>query len=370
MDASVLRSLLEKVLRSEKEFKVQANLEQARDAVSNMAGAPQEPSYQTAFAESLRNLRSSLAKFASALSPAEWDRLEEIHSAEEFSHEIMHKIDTAVNENAATPAVIRDLLTAMASARREEIDSFQVLFEKLLYYGFTIELNDFDKAQIGFKIPREIFDNQFGGLIAELNFIKKFVRLISEAEGENPDEISVGTISTSDPLVWLIMAYGVAKTIAGITDWCLATWKTVEDIRNVRAQTAKLKSFEPDEIEHIFGEKIVKEIDSAIEAKAAELTAAITDKPRAYEVQNGLRPTLRQFLARIERGLTVDVRYLPPPLPEAPDEGAAEDREEKKSEMHIAASKLNFPRPVGDPILRLEAANDDSPKVRPNKPKP
>lgn len=369
MDAAVLRGLLEKVLRYEKEFKVQLYLEQARDAISNMAGAPQEPTYQTAFAEALHSLRSSVENFSSALSPPEWDRLGEINCREEFSSDLISRIDESIIENPATPAVVRDLLTEMVDDRNREIDNLSRLLKSLIYYGFFDHLNKSENAQVGFKIPREIFDNNFSSFIGELSFIKKFIRLVSEAEGENPDEVSVGALSTSDPLVWLIVGYGVAKTIAGITDWCLETWKKVEDIRNVRAQTAKLKSFSAEEIENIFGEKIVKEIDSAIDEKIAALTLSVTDKARANELQNGLRATLKQFLARIERGLTVDVRYLPAPLAEGHSEAETEDREERKSEMNLAASKLNFPRPAGDPIFRLEAANDDARRSQPKNPK-
>ncbi len=195
------------------------------------------------------------------------------------------------------------------------------------------------------------------------------MRLVAEAEGENPDDVRVGSILTSDPLFWIIVAYSVAKSIGNVTDWCLDTWKKVEDIRNVRAQTAQLKSFDEKEVEGIFGPKITKQIESAIEEKIIKMTAGIESEARKNELQNGLRPTLRQFLARIERGLTVDVRYLPAPKSDNDAENADEVRETKSAEIHAVVAKLVFPRPVGNPVLQIESANDDGTTDKPTKPK-
>ena len=196
------------------------------------------------------------------------------------------------------------------------------------------------------------------------------MRLVAEAESEEPGKIEVGEISTTDPVFWLIVAYGVAKSVGKVTDWCLDTWKKVEDIRNVRAQTAQLQSFSAEEVDQIFGTKIQGQIDASIQEKVEQLTAEVTDQARKNELQNGLRPTLRQFLARIERGMTVDVRYLPAPTKAGENEEVVEAREERQSEIHVVAAKLVFPRPVGEPVLQIEAANDDNSAPKPSKPKP
>lgn len=361
MDASILRALLEKVLRLESQLNIQQHLERARDAVNNMASAPQEPSHQTAFADAFKNLKSSVRKMSKLLSPAEWDRLSEIASDYDYSSYLIEEIEEIVSENAATPAVIRDNLQEISENRAAAIQHHRTLLDELIYFGFKDTPNNIGEGQIGFKIPRDLFSNNFSNLINELNFLRKFVRLIAEAEGENPDDIEVGTISTSDPLFWLIVAYGVAKSVGSLTEWCLGIWKTVEDIRLVRAQTAKLTSFDADEIERIFAPKIQKQIDDAIEEKIAELTSSVTDKARKHELVNGLRTMLGQFLARIERGLTVDIQYLPPPPGENDPAEDEKERQSKMAEMHEVASKLVFPTPVGEPILKLNAANDDRP---------
>jgi len=365
MDASLLRALLAKVMKLEDELKIQPNLELARDSITNMANSPQDPSFQTAFANAFKELKSSIILISDALTPSEWDGLEEIKSKDDFSDEIIVEIEKLVSENAATPAVIRDGIIEISDKRKNEINHYRALLKELVYFGFSIELNQIHQGQLGFKIPRDLFDNNFSELIGELSFIRRFVRLIAEACDENPDDIRVGVISTTDPLFWLIVTFGVAKSVGSVTGWCLDTWKKVEDIRKVRAEMSNLKSFSVKEIEAIFNPKIEKQVALSIDEKVAELTAVYADSGRKNEIQNGLRPALRQFLARIERGLTVDVRYLPPPG--AKDEAIelSEEKEAKRAEIRAVASKLIFPPSVGEPILQIEAANDDIPPPRP-----
>jgi hypothetical protein len=367
VNSSTLRALLAKTLQNEKKHKAQGFLEQLRDAASNMASAPQEPSYQSQFAEVLGSLKSSVTGIAASLSPADIERLDEISSRYEFSIALVKDVEAAIAENPATPAVIRDKLTEFAVERADTLSHLNNLFQELVYFGFDDEFNSADQGQVGFKVPRPLFENSLSGFIAELNFVRKFVRLTSEAEGENPDAIEIGTISTSDPLVWVIVAYGVARTIGSVTDWALDTWKKVEEIRNIRAQTKNLTAFKPEEVEEIFGPKIETQIQEAIEAKVAELVANIKNQARRNELENGFRFALRQFLARIERGMTVDVRYLPAPLGGDASEEQEESVEQKTAGMNAVASTLVFPRPIGDPVLKIEAANDDRPRGRPPK---
>lgn len=358
MDAAILHALMAKAIRLEDELKLQAHLEQARDAITNMTNAPQDPSHQTAFAEALKKLKNSVHKMALGLTPAEWDRLRELHSARDFSSFLIDQIEDVVRENPATPAVIRDKIVEIANKRSEELEHYRSIAGELEYFGLSPEENDPDKGQIGFKVPRDIFSNNFGEMINELKFIQRFVRLISEAEGENPDDIEVGPISTTDPVFWLIVAFGVLKTVGEVSSWCLDTWKKVEDIRLARAQVAKLGSFDADEIEAIFGAKIQGQIDSAVDEKIGQLLIKVEDLARRNELENGIRPALKQFLARIERGMTVEIRYLPT-YQEDLDEISAEDREKKQEEVRMVASTLVFPEPVGEPVLKIEAVSSE-----------
>lgn len=146
-------------------------------------------------------------------------------------------------------------------------------------------------------------------------------------------------------------------------------WKTFATFER-RPLTANLATFSAQEVETIFGAKIEEQIDVALEEKVTQITANVSDDARRNELQNGLRTLLRLFLARIEREMTVDIRYLPPSEEEgATDVEGAEDREARQNEIREIASTLVFPRPVGDPVLKLEATNDEAPAGKSQKPK-
>ena len=364
MDAAILQSLLSKVVKLDEKLKVQTHFESAINALSNMASAPGDPSHQTAYSHAFNELYQAFAEFSVTLSPGDWDRLREINSDAYFSPDLADKLSNAVSENPATPAVARDALQQMSSDRSAHVAQLKTLLKGLSYIGFEGAWNDADQGQIGFKLPRELFANNLTKLISELGFLRKLVRLVAEAEGESPEDIQVGSISTTDPVFWLVVAYGTAVSMGKLSSWALDTWKKVEDIRHVRAQTAQLSTFSETEVEKIFGSKIESQIKSAVDEKVKALASAMADKGRKNEIENGLRPILKQFLARVERGLTVDIRYLPAPTPageevEDMDEQAEAELERRGSEMRGVASTLNFPRPEGSPVLMLEAANDD-----------
>lgn len=366
MDAAILQVLLSKVLKLDEKLKVQSHFEQAVNSLSNMASSPGDPNQQTAFSQAFSELQQAFTAFSESLSPGDWDRLREIDSDEYFSTSNVDKLNEAVSANPATPAVARDILQQILSDRTSHIGQLKTLQKSLAYIGFEGGYNNTDQGQIGFKLPRELFDNNLSKLISELGFLRKLVRLVAEAEGENPEDIQVGSISTTDPVFWLLVAYGTAVSMGRLSHWALDTWKKVEDIRHVRAQTAQLSTFSESEIEKIFGSKIEAQIKAAIEEKTKALATEMGDKGRKNEIENGLRPILKQFLARVERGLTVDVRYLPAPTDNDTndsDDEVEEVQERQRSEMRSVASTLNFPRAEGSPVLLLDAANDEGDKT-------
>lgn len=360
MDAAILRTLLEKLTGLDESLQVQTSLEEARVAIANLASNPADASFQAAFSAAFKKLKGAYATLGESITPGEWDRLREINSAVDFDSTNIERIENLIAENGASPAVVRDAIVEISEKRSEEMNRYVNLANALEYYGFEDATNGVDRAQIGFKIPRDLFDNDFSSLISELNFIRKMVRVVAESEGADPDDIDVGAISTTDPIFWLIVGYVVASSIGKLTDWALGTWKSVEEIKNIRAQTANLKSFNESEVEKIFGPKIEQEISKSISQKVTEITKGLKDPGRKNELKNGLSITLRQFLARVERGLTVDIRYLPPPI-ETTDGEASEDSRvsARRNEMEQLATRLDFKKPEGDPILMLEAANDD-----------
>lgn len=355
MDASVLRQSLEKLLFLDEKYAVQKNFGALRDALQNLASQPADSSFQTNFSTAFKNLKESFAKMQAELTPGDWDRLWEISSVSDFDKTIVEYIEREMEQNTVTLAVARDNINKKVEYRQREVKYFSDLKENLEHFGIYDDQNDIDKSQIGFKIPREIFKNKFVVMIEELNFIKRLIRMINEAEGVDQEDIEVGTISTTDPVFWLVVSYAVGKSLGGLTTWALATWKSVEEIRNIRAQTANLGSFNEEEIKSIFDSKIDNEVKIAIDKKLSEMKVVDKKEPRDNEIENGMRILLRQFLARIERGMTVDIKYII--HEESKNDMTEQDAaavESRRIEVKEMASSLEFKEPSGSPILRIE----------------
>src|SRR3546814_17998548 len=86
----------------------------------------------------------------------------------------------------------------------------------------------------------------------------------------------------------------------------------VEEIRKLRAETSKHKSFTEEEIEGFFGEKIRKTIDDNVSAKVTELLGPADGRAgRREEQRTDLTWTLEYILSRVSRGMTVDIRIIP-----------------------------------------------------------
>jgi hypothetical protein len=134
--------------------------------------------------------------------------------------------------------------------------------------------------------------------------------------------------------------------------WCLEQWKKLEDIRHLRTNTAKLKDVPAaQEMAAKFDEVIEQTIQLSIRQEAERLaTAANTSEARQNELTNHLVMALQGLLARIERGLTVDIRFLAPPQEGEGDEELAIQMDE----LCEIRQQLVFP-PIGDspPLLSL-----------------
>jgi hypothetical protein len=205
-------------------------------------------------------------------------------------------------------------------------------------------------------LPRELFKNELESLIKELGEIRFILRALSELATGSAEPIEVGQISTSDPQFFLHINVATIVLIGGAVTWALNTWKQVEDIRKVRAETRKLPAFSEKEVEEIFDKKIKSSIDEAIESKTDDLLSQIVDKSeRTREQRQHLKVALESLLARIERGMTVEIRFLPPA---ATTEAVGNETPEAAafaSLKHITP-QLVFPEAAENPVLQLSHA--------------
>ena len=71
---------------------------------------------------------------------------------------------------------------------------------------------------------------------------------------------------------------------------------------------------------------------------------------------------LRHILARVERGMTVEIRFLPPPVKEVAAGEEAPEQPKEFADLAESQKILSFPKPGDSPVLKLpplEAPSDE-----------
>lgn len=363
MNASRLRQLVDALLDRDREHAVQQRLKELSAAIGNLAGNPQDQNIQKQLADALNKFADALGAMISSFEPTELQEMIEIGAGKFFTHDIISDIKSWLAENTLTPAVAQTKLAEFAKSRQQYLQTATQLQESLNKIGIQSQSLSEGTAEIGFLIPRNLFQNELTQLIKELAVINRIIRAFSEVSTGTVHPIEVREISTSDPLFFFGTDPVTIATLAGIVTWVIHNWKKVEEIRKLRSETQKNKSFTEDEIKKFFDKKIEASIETAVEEKIKELLPD-PKRGRHGEQANDLRWALKSLFARIERGMEVEVRFLAP-----------KETEEKKIEPPIAAAfetmkqsvpELSFPAAQTSPVLQLPPPEPEK-KINPIK---
>lgn len=268
-------------------------------------------------------------------------------------------------ENAMTPSVATAVAQKILGKRTEVFSRLKELRAALEYFDFGYVEPEEGKAEVGFQIPRELFDNNLPGFIKELREIELITKFFSEVAIGQYEPAEVGSISTTDPLIFLAMAEPVATRIGGVVVWALGVWYAVEKIRNLRAQTAQLQSFTPKEVEDFFDSKIKTQIQTAVEAKVEEVLAeGKAPAQRKGELTPQLTWALESILAKVERGLTIELRIAPPPI-DGDEAAVDEEAEPGRKQLLAIQEQLVFPKASDNPVLAIpELKEEKQPRAR------
>jgi len=360
MDASRLLEISHMLLQVERAKKIQTNLNKVKSSLDNLIQRPTQPEAQTAFSSTLDGLRSLLNTVRDEFEPAQTTLLHQIGAADYFLGNFADNISDWVSKNTATPAVAQEQLTTKINEREAYLNNIKQLEGNLLGVGVKINNLEPGQAEIGFLLPRELFDNNLENLIRELNVVKMVIRAFSEAATGTVQQIEVRQISTSDPLFFFGLDLKTIVMIGAAVTWALSTWKGVEEIRNIRAQTEKIERLKGTQIENVFEETIKKEIENAIDSKTDEIIKAVGSQGgRENEQERHLNWALRSILTRVERGMIVEIRVLPPPKQHIKDDDGSQTSSLIYDELATITNELVFPKIEGSPILELPSFNPD-----------
>lgn len=363
MNVEILNTFLIKLSQLEKELALQAKLNAVKVALDAVTANPPDVTQQNNLSSTLKELEDSFGILVHRLSPKEIERLDDIHASIFFNVDLAQIIQEEIAANPISPAVVRDNVAKLIGERAQYLESTKAIETNFMLLGIDqIELEE-DEAEIGFQIPREIFGNNLDGFIKELGTIKFIVNTFSDVVLGKAQDIEITQLSTSDPLIFLGIDTSIIYSIGGAFTWATSQWLVVEKIRNLRAQTAELGGMP--EIEKDFEGVIESSIKKGIDEKIEEL---IGDK-ETPDLVNRIEFALRAILERVERGMTIEIRMLPPPELDK-NEADGELIENKEMEdLYKLRQQLVFPKASDEPILPLSSPQKegDEAKKRPVK---
>jgi len=361
MNVKQLDEFIALILKDEQETGVQGKLAALEEALKELASDPQGTEEQVAAKQAYDLFAEGVEGLASRYDFSNTARLEEVGAAPFFTSALLEPIAQAFVTSGMTPAVIHELVTKIRTNRMAYLAQMKEVQAGFGYFKHNGDNEDDPEyGEIGFKIPRTLFRNNLDGLIVELRAIRQIIRAFAELSTRSVPPIEVRQISTSDPLFFFGVVPDTLIAIAGAVTWALKSWKDLEQIRKIRAETAAIPAFSRAEVEKIFDDKIRETIEKTIAEKARELIPDDGKAGRKPELQTALRMALESLLARIERGMTIEIKALPErQKTEAETEAAyakvakvAQAQNAKIEELKVS---LVFPKPEADPITRLPA---------------
>lgn len=234
MNASRLREILDLLLEREGRYRVQESFRELNQRLAELISQPQNAGFQSQFSEALEKLRVASASLRGSIEPAQIPLLQEIGADKYFVHDFPADISASIRDNPISPAVTQQKLTQLFGERENYIQRIEQLRDNLRAINIEASSLQQGDAEIGFLLPRGLFNNRLDQLIKELRDINRIIRSFSEATIGTVEGVEVRQISTSDPLFFFSLHPQTIAAIGLAVTWALNTWKQVEEIRRDR----------------------------------------------------------------------------------------------------------------------------------------
>jgi len=358
MNTERLSDFLTLILAEERRVGIQQRLQELNQSFGNLQNQPQNTGFQSQAAQGIVALGKAIDSIYDKFTPAQIALLNEIGGTRFFSPILVEEIQTEFRQNGMTPNVMFQKIAQLIGEREPFIRNIEALRNSLTALKLTTKPLAPGEAEIGFLLPRSLFQNHLDHFIDQLRVINRIIRLFSELVTGKVEPIIVHQISSSDPLLFFGLNPVTIAEIGGAVTWALATWKQVLDIKKLYNDAVKMKL--SDKFTGGLEQEINNRIETGINEKIKELESKLApafkeNQERKNELINGLRWALQSIFARIERGMSVEIRFVPPPQPITKP-----DSKEKPAaiqpvfiELDSVSHKLDFPVPLPNPVLAL-----------------
>ena len=312
--------------------------------LNQLASSPAQPQIQSALATVLSQFTTAAEEMRDSLSPSQLGVIKDMGGEEFFDPAIADKVRTAVEKNAMTPSVARDIAKDLAQRRQTFLDTIEAArdgLEKLNIRESALKPGEADAA---FMIPREISRITSTISRGSSKFIGQLLNHYTEAILGEAKSVELEQLSSSIPTVAVMADLVVLSMLGTVINKFLAAWLKIEKIRKVRGSLEEIgmDGTAMDQLD----EKITTTVDQVVEESTEiVLKPHKGDAHRRKELENAVRQDTRRLFVQIERGLTVEFRVG--------EQEKGGDPERQKALANIAEldKTLKFPPPLTEPLL-------------------
>ncbi len=354
-------------------------IQRLSEAMTNMANAPQEASYQAAVSTLRADLGTALRmSVVNTMSPVDRQVLDEWGVRHLLGEALLEQIEAAFDGNQFTIQTAQQEVNRFVAPVQElqaQVDQLVSALEGLRIGAEELEPGEFE---IDVLIPRAAVRDELGELGKEFGQLERillpFVELVT---GSRPG-ITIRSVGSSDFTLYMAAAPGVAVCVSKAVDEVLKVYERVLNIRKTKAEIRALELGESgqDAIEQAIG-PLEGYANSAMQDGTTDIARTLVQEfksarlpeGRPYQLEIEVKRSLLKIAERIDDGYNISVRVgeLPPADEETvaeedvdADTGARRELAEqvRAVEEHAGRSRslMNL---TGSPILSLEMPPED-----------
>jgi hypothetical protein len=351
MNIGRLVSFIDFVGEQEQRYSVQEKLSALDSALNEFVSSPQNPELQSRVSSNLTEFQAAVFKLRAAYTQARLDMLRDISGGEVLGPEIGNWVARWISSNAMTPVVARDFLSDLKARREKKLTELRETKTYLNNLGLQPETPPIGQAELAFLIPRPLFENDFDRFIRELGQVRQIIRSTSEATTGSVESISIGEISSSDPLLFLGVSPATILVLAATVKWLLDALKSSLEIRDLYSRGKEIGL--PPKVLKGMEDAVTERLYESIDKRVIQILQNFRgDEQRKNELSNALTMDTRQLLARLERGMKVEIRVG---AIENADNSAQPvgDLARQLAQLDALSKELIFPKLEGEPLVQL-----------------
>jgi hypothetical protein len=311
MNAERLRRLVDLLIAEDSASGAQQHLQELREALAQLQNSPGDTNAQALVVQRMDRLENLVEIVDRRLSPQDRALVADLGGERFFTTMMVEEIKSSIAANAMTPAMVHRFVEQLQGERGQFLANLGQASHGLASLGIAPETLAPGDAEMDVLIPRSIFHNRLDQLSKELSTLNQIINVFAEVRTGKTDSVEIRQISTTDPLFSLAFDPKTMVMIGATITWLLNTWKQALEIKKLRGETAKSPVFSEADLK-IFDDKIEQHVAARIEQRVEELLGAgARAAGRQNELDGLLRWSMRELLARIERGMTIEIRFLP-----------------------------------------------------------